>query len=256
LSFKPSDRLTINFLLRNYNAGYISFHGKGPGSGSTTGNEQAILGNFTFEAAKHLFISGGCDIHNFPWLKYRCSAPSWGMKQEIRVRFLPTEKLTIDASYNYRFSMADNTETNGIPEQMEIITKSIKGSVRYYLYDNLTLGTRIDYKIVDPSGIKGMLMMQDLNYRFRQIPVAIWFRYCLFNTDDWDSRIYAYENDLLYSFSIPALYCKGSRAYLMTGWKITDKTELRFKYAISTKTGNPGSVTNTEEFRIQIKVTI
>jgi len=48
------------------------------------------------------------------------------MKQEIRVRFLPTEKLTIDASYNYRFSMANNSETNGIPEQAEIITNSLK----------------------------------------------------------------------------------------------------------------------------------
>ena len=181
LSFRPSDRLTINFLFRNYNAGYISFHGKGPGSSSATGNEQGILGNFTFEAAKHLFISGGCDIQHFPWLKYRCSAPSWGMKQEIRVRFLPTEKLTIDASYNYRFSMVDNTETTGIPEQKEIITRSIKGSVRYSLYDNLTLGTRIDYKIVDPSGSKGMLLLQDINYRFRSDPGFIMVQVIVFS---------------------------------------------------------------------------
>jgi hypothetical protein len=256
LSFRPSDRLTLNFLFRNYNSGYISFHGRGPGSGSATGNEQGILGNFIFEAAKHLFISGGCDIQHFPWLKYRCSAPSWGMKQEIKVRFLPAEKLTIDASYNYRFSMADNPETNGIPEQNQIITKSIKCSVRYSLYDNLTLGTRIDYKIVDPSGSRGMLFLEDINYRFRQVPVTLWFRYCIFNTDDWDSRLYTYENDLLYSFSIPALYGKGSRVYLMTGWKISNKTELRFKYSISSKAGNQGGIKDTEEFRIQVKVTI
>src|SRR5450756_1989382 len=89
----------------SYNAGYVSFHGKGPGSGSTTGNEQGILGNFSFEAAKHLFITGGCDIQQFPWLKYRCSAPSQGLKQELRVRFLPTEKINFEASFNYRLSL-------------------------------------------------------------------------------------------------------------------------------------------------------
>ena len=95
---------------------YVSFHGYGPGSNSKPAvMNRELLGNFTFEAAKHLFISGGCDIQHFPWLKYRCSAPSWGMRQEIRVRFLPTEKLTIDASYNYRFSMADNSETIWYP---------------------------------------------------------------------------------------------------------------------------------------------
>jgi hypothetical protein len=256
LSLRPSDRLTINFLFRHYNAGYVCFHGKGPGSGSATGNEQGILGNFTFEAAKHLFISGGCDIQHFPWLKYRCSAPSWGMKQELRAKYMPYDRLTIDVSLNYRLSMVDFPETNGIPEQKQIITKSIKGSVRYSIYDNLTLGTRFDYKMVDPSGNCGTLFLEEINYRFRSIPISIWLRYCMFGTDDYESRLYTFENDLLNSFSIPALYGKGYRAYLMTSLRITSKTELRFKYAISTKTGNPDGVTSTEEFRIQVKVTI
>ena len=254
LSFRPSDRLTINFIFRNYSAGYISFHGKGPGGGSASGNEQGILGNFTFEAAKHLFISGGCDIQQFQWLKYRCSSPSSAMRQEIRVRFTPTETLTIDASYNYRFSMVDNTEANGIPEQKQIITKSIKGSVRYSPYENLTLGTRIDYKVVDPSGSKGMLLLQDMVYRFRQLPVTLWFRYCIFQTDDWDSRLYIYENDLLYSFSIPALSGEGSRSYIMAKWEISDNAELRVKYGLTSLIESGTSTKNNKELKIQFKI--
>lgn len=254
LSFRPSDRLTINFLFRNYSAGYISFHGKGPGGGSASGNEQGILGNFTFEAAKHLFISGGCDIQKFQWLKYRCSSPSSAMRQEIRVRFTPTETLTIDASYNNRFSMVDNTEANGIPEQKQIITKSIKGSVRYSPYENLTLGTRIDYKVVDPSGSKGMLLLQDMVYRFRQLPVTLWFRYCIFQTDDWDSRLYTYENDLLYSFSIPALSGEGSRSYIMAKWEVSDIAELRVKYGLTSLIESGTSTKNNKELKIQFKI--
>jgi hypothetical protein len=254
LSFRPSDRLTINFIFRNYSAGYISFHGKGPGGGSASGNEQGILGNFTFEAAKHLFISGGCDIQQFQWLKYRCSSPSSAMRQEIRVRFTPTETLTIDASYNYRFSMVDNTEANGIPEQKQIITKSIKGSVRYSPYENLTLGTRIDYKVVDPSGSKGMLLLQDMVYRFRQLPVTLWFRYCIFQTDDWDSRLYTYENDLLYSFSIPALSGEGSRSYIMAKWEVSDIAELRVKYGLTSLIESGTSTKNNKELKIQFKI--
>jgi hypothetical protein len=34
-----------------------------------------------------------------------------------------------------------------------------------------------------------------------------------FETDSYNSRIYAYENDVLYSFSIPAFFDKGFRYY-------------------------------------------
>ena len=66
LSFRPSDRLIINFLFWKYSPGYTSFHGKGPGGSSGSYSEQSMLGNFTFEAAKHLFISGGLLYSAFP----------------------------------------------------------------------------------------------------------------------------------------------------------------------------------------------
>ena len=37
-------------------------------------------------------------------------------------------------------------------------------------------------------------------------------QYC--ETDGYDSRIYAYENDVLYSYSIPAFSGKGYRYYI------------------------------------------
>ncbi len=254
ISLRPSDRLTINFLYRNYEAGYITFHGKGPGTGTTTSNEQGILGNFTFEAARHLFISGGCDLQKYEWLKYRCSSPSWGLKKEIRARLIPSEKLTIDASFMFRLSMYDKTENPGIPLLEENISRSIKGSVRYSLYSNLTLGTRIDLKYTDPSGSSGMLMFQEIHYQFIKIPVTIWARYCMFRTDDWNSRIYVYENDLLYSFSIPALSGEGNRSYFMIKWEISDIAEIRLKYGLTTLTGNGSEYENRHEVKAQIRI--
>jgi len=254
ISFRPSDRLTINFLFRKYNAGFSTFYGQGPGTGSKTSNETGLLGNFTFEAARHLFISGGCDIQSFPWLKYRCSAPSYGVRQELRIRFMPSEKLSFDASYNYRLSMVDNAATKGIPDQEKVITRTLKSSARYSIQNNLTLGTRIDYKIAYPSGSRGMILFQEINYSFRRVPVTIWARYCIFNTDDWLSRIYTYENDLLYSFSIPALAGEGSRSYVMAKWKISDFAELRIKYGMTSLVTNGKSGENTDEIKMQLRV--
>ena len=137
-----------------------------------------------------------------------------------------------------------------------MIARSLKFSFRYSLSGNMTLGTRLDYKLAEPGGSKGVLLLEDINYRARSVPLAFWMRYCVFRTDNYDSRIYTWENDLLYSYSIPALYGKGSRFYFMVSWKIAKKAEIRFKYGILSDTGSSETTDNTEEFRLQLRLTI
>jgi hypothetical protein len=38
--------------------------------------------------------------------------------------------------------------------------------------------------------------------------------------------VYTYENDVLYSYSVPALYYKGQRAYFLVNWDITRNFEI------------------------------
>jgi len=254
ISFRPSDRLTLNLLFRKYTPGYTAFYGSGPGSGSNATNEKGLLGNFEFEAFKHLFISGGFDIRHYPWLKYRCSAPSSGLKRELRARYLPTEKLTFEASYYYSLAMIDSSGTSGIPCQVEYITRKIKGSARFSVSDYLTLITTIAFTEANPQGSKGYLLSQDINYRTGKSVLSFWLRYSIFRTDSWDSRIYSYENDLLYSYSIPALSGKGSRSYLMIKWDLSRHAELRIKYGVTSLFESESSVKNSDEIKMQFRI--
>lgn len=254
LSLRPSDRLSMSFIFRKYEPGFYTFHGKGPGVASESQNEQGIAAIFSFEAAKHFFVSGGCDAQSYEWLRYRCSGPSRGIRKELRLRYEASGSMTFDASYYYRMIMQDDNANRGIKSQSEIVTRSTRFSFRYLITENLTLVTKIDYKWVQPSGSNGVAMLQDLNYRFRKIPLSVWYRYCLFSTDDWDSRLYLYENDLLYSFSIPALSGKGSRSYIMAKWDLNDFAEFRVKYGITTLNESLNTIKNTDEIKFQLKI--
>lgn len=254
LVFRPADRLVMNLLYRNYQPGFTSFHGKGLFSSSAGDNVRGAFGNFTFEAARHLFLSAGCDLRYYPWLKYRCSAPSMAVSREIRIKYIPSDKITIETVYNYQLSALDQKETFGIEKQENFVSRVFKTVIRYSPNDNLTFGTRLDYKVTQPDAGRGMLLMQDVHYRFRKIPVSVWFRYCIFKTDDWDSRLYTYENDLLYNFSIPALSGEGNRSYLMIAWKTGKFADIRIKYAYTGLVQDRIAFTETKEIKIQARM--
>jgi hypothetical protein len=61
----------------------------------------------------------------------------------------------------------------------------------------------------------GYLVSQDISYKPGKLPLAVSFRYALFNTDSYETRIYTYENDVLYGYSVPALEGSGIRCFLM-----------------------------------------
>ena len=52
-----------------------------------------------------------------------------------------------------------------------------------------------------------------------------------FETDGYNSRLYAYENDVLYSFSIPVFYDKGLKYYVNINYDINKKITLWIKWA-------------------------
>ena len=73
------------------------------------------------------------------------------------------------------------------------------------------------------------LIYQDILYNPETCPYSFAFRYALF--DSPNGAIYAYENDVVNSFSIGSFYHKGMRIYLL------GKVKLRWGLAINAKIG-------------------
>ena len=52
-----------------------------------------------------------------------------------------------------------------------------------------------------------------------------------FETDGYNSRIYAFENDVLYSYSIPSFFDKGVRYYINLNYEATKKISVWLRWA-------------------------
>jgi hypothetical protein len=68
------------------------------------------------------------------------------------------------------------------------------------------------YNLKEPDGERGFLIYAEAGYGgLKKLRTHMRLQY--FNTGGYNSRIYAYESDVLYSYSIPAFFNKGVRYY-------------------------------------------
>ena len=75
------------------------------------------------------------------------------------------------------------------------------------------------------------MIYQDVIFRNFASPWVFTARYAIFNTDGFDSRIYAYENDVLYAFSFPFYSDKGHRTYLVARYRVNRNIDLQARIA-------------------------
>lgn len=68
----------------------------------------------------------------------------------------------------------------------------------------------------------GLSVFQDVEYRFVKVPIVLQFRAQAFDAREWNNRVYMYENDVLYAYSIPFVYGLGGRFWLNARYKIND----------------------------------
>jgi hypothetical protein len=76
---------------------------------------------------------------------------------------------------------------------------------------------------------EGFLGFAEGSYKFQKLHSDLRLQY--FETDGYNSRIYAYENDVLYSFSIPAFLNKGFRYYLSLSYDLNKRLTGWLKWA-------------------------
>ncbi|MDM8001808.1 MAG: hypothetical protein QUS66_02700 [Bacteroidota bacterium] len=253
LRAKPSGRVTFNSLIRHFAPGYHAFHSGAFKAGSGSGNETGLSASVHLEAARHLFITLAADHYRIPAPRYRSSSSSVGNRIELKGEYQPRDNISLRLTCTSSSREYDAAAESGAPSS-ETHTRQQLGLV----FDispsgTLRLTTRASASFITPSQENGYLLSQDFSYSFRAIPLKLWFRYALCSTGGWDSRLYAWENDLLSSFSIPALYGEMTRSFIMLSWKPADRVEVRVKYGFTDSANNPGGGLR-QEFKGQVRI--
>lgn len=185
--------------------------------GSEPSNENGFYIGTQIYPDKQWTINAYFDVWKNPWLKYTVSKPSTGAEYLVKVQY--TVKRKIDMYIQFRDESKDQNISNDATLQNVGIQnrRNLRFHISNKVSPRLELRSRIEWSFFKgANGIpsRGFMLYQDVLYKPISFPVSFTSRLAFFDTQDYNSRIYAYENDLLYSFSIPPYYFKGMRWYI------------------------------------------
>lgn len=232
--FSLDSRASMSIVYRNYQKGYETFYNAGFAEGSQTKNEKGVYTALTVKLSKNWTLNTYADLFSFPWMKFQVDAPSRGHEFLIQPTYRPNKVFEIYGRFRQQLRQKNSRDSDGTITEIEDITQNnYRLNVSYKVSEDFTVKSRLEYVTIDrKSNVAedGFVIIQDVIYKPKKYPVDLTLRYALIQTDSYDSRIYTFETNALYVFSVPAYYYQGSRAYAMIRYTFLRRFDLWVRY--------------------------
>ena len=238
------------FVFRDYAKDYQVLNANAFSESTLPINERGFYFGLKFRAAKKITFSSYYDIWQHPWLRFQVDGPSQGKEFLFKVEY--NEKRKLNAYIQYRL---EQKQRNGNIEGLKIdpLIPTTQHRARLHisqtLNKSLKLRNRFEVSYFDLNGetTNGYMIYQDIIYKPIGKSFSFTARYGLFDTDGFNTRIYTYENDILYEFSIPFYADKGSRYYINWRQRFGRHLTFEFRYA-KTYFQNRESISSSGQF--------
>jgi len=199
-------------------------------------NERGLYAGVKMKLNPKWTIKTYFDQFYFPWHRFKASFPSKGYEVLTQTEYKPNRNTLVYIRFR-----SDNREENASlfeeGQKIQYLVNTRKINLRLHFQTNIdrniSIKTRAEaawFTKGETDNHQGLLLYQDLSWKFGY-NFKVTGRYALFDIPDYSARIYAYENDVLGSFTIPPYFRTGSRYYLVFNYKATRWLEFWLRFA-------------------------
>ncbi|MBP9690217.1 MAG: helix-hairpin-helix domain-containing protein [Bacteroidia bacterium] len=255
-------------LYRNFAKDYQTTFANSFAENSDTRNEQGIYTGITLRLNRKWIVNSYIDVYQSKWLRYLVDGPSNGFDFLSELQYLPSRSAQFYVRFRQEIKYRNQSGNAEKTDYLSAQSRSVyRFNAQYKVALNLSAKSRIEV-VTFSDDIKknqvGTLLLQDINWSSPRKKVNLIFRMAYFTVDDYNARVYAAENDVLYQYAVPLYQNSGVRYYLVARIKINRKLDLWFKYS-ETKYSNVDKISSGLEqingntmtdFRIQFRLTL
>lgn len=239
MQFSFSKLANLVFLYRAYPEDFSPVHSFGFGEkNGNTQNEAGFYSGINLMPFKGLEINAYYDQFKFPYRSYSDPVSIQGNDFLANVMWAVSKDLVI----NFRYKNENKEDTRTVQDEFGRDIKQIDNRNQmnfrlgfdYDVSDRIRVRSRYDYVFVKydlfGGNNKGNMFFTDLRFVLLR-GLTFSTRFIYFDTEDYDSRLYEYEEDIRGVMSNLGLYGKGTRWYLIAKFKPYGFLEISAKYA-------------------------
>ncbi|MFK8006132.1 MAG: ComEA family DNA-binding protein [Saprospiraceae bacterium] len=226
-------RVSMSILYRHLPADFHSLNARPFAETSQGSNENGLFLGLQLNLNKNWDWRFYFDTWKHPWLRFNVDAPSRGVEYFSRLTYKRKRRMEVYLQFKNEIKQR-NAPNNETP--IDFLTDNTRTQFRIHVSNKISkaveLRTRAEWAFFDNEVEdlkKGYMLYQDVVFKSNQFPVSMTTRFAIFD-NEFDTRIYAYENDLLYTFSIPAYSGRGTRFYLNLRYRPHRKWSIEARY--------------------------
>jgi len=186
------------------------------------------------------------------WLNYQVDGPSSGYEFLSQLSYKPNKIMEIYGRFRQQLRQKNSRNDFAVTPLEDVIQRNYRVNFSYQILEGVQLKSRIEYVTINRlsnSPEQGMIFTQDILLKPKSKPYDIALRYALFDTDSYDSKLYSFETNALYVFSVPAYYYQGSRAYVTIRYSFLRKCDLWIRYGAFIYNNRTSLSSGTEEIK-------
>lgn len=235
LQGKLSEDCTFLLIQRCFSNRYRQLHASTFGETSDVQAERGIYLQTLYHALRHLDLSASADFFRFTRAKYGIGRPSRGY--EIMLRGDYTRKnIACTLRYRLKNKQKTNTGKHSTAPLQNYYRHTTEAIVACTPISWLRLKAHIQHKAYScqfEGTEQGYAFSQSVAIGQEGFPVSAQLQWSRFHTDDYDSRLYLSERNLLYQFQIPMVYGTGARYSAVLSLRLHKTLHLDAKYALT-----------------------
>jgi len=255
LRLTPATGTAFNMLYTNVMKGYNSFHGLANGGETVNNFGESLLTNFSFEPFRSMTIITGFLWSRDHWYGYNGTPPSSSLRYEADARFFPSENLSVNLGIKHRLKSEFPVDSRGLKQDVRLKYTNIRLNTSIIPLERLVLQARIEFIYGSTLPEPGFMIYSGFKYSLNGFPLSVFARSYVWSTPGYDSRIYAWEDDLLYAGPVLPYYYTGNRSYVIVSYGIGKKLTCRFKAGFTSLDNNDGGrFQNEYKFQLIFKL--